>query len=410
VTIPGTICLLVDHLGHERYRGPADECYYVSRQLWARGGSTWTVDGKLLQVRAPVECVHGVKDWHSRFAVSPTGIVGETLRFEYEGAEREREEIEEGHGADFAVPTGDKSFLSGESCKKSRRRSCNRPNGWKPEEDVLLRKVVPLCKSMAEIAAHFPTRSERAVHCRISRLKLKTGRHWTAYEDQILISRWDSARVDTIARALKRPLHGTLRRALKLGLSCAIDETREIVTHAAEARGFAPQTLLKMMAACGYRTEIAARGLCLVRRAKFRRHTVDTLEADAAVKAWMAADSIEGWAKHYGISRDRMRRRLDAIGHTKRHLLVGRIRPEWAEKAITAEKLVDIAKRYGVNRQSVRRAIVQLKWKVNRRHDMMLTREDADRLMAAWLKRPLVIAKLATVRRKREETGIKAAA
>jgi hypothetical protein len=186
---------------------------------------------------------------------------------------------------------------------------------WTAEEDARLRARYPRARSLAPLLPLFPGRTACAVFHRARALGLYTARTWTRAEVATLRDGWH----EYGPRGLKARLPGRTwfairQKAEALGLPSGVPQGCESLYACAQRTGFHLATLRRVLAAGGVRVRVrypAARS-----GARHHYHYVERDEADAAVAAWLATETVRSAAKARGMHPSSLRHVLLRSGVT----------------------------------------------------------------------------------------------
>jgi hypothetical protein len=394
-------CVLVDETGAERFRGDVTACVWVSRQL-TKGCSTWTVDGRLLQVWPPPETGDSCHTWISRYAKKPTGELGSALRFEYESTEPAREEIAE---QDWS---GDVGFMSGARGKRTRaprkigikhrhrvaRSGHGRP--WTEAEDQVMLSEYPRARDGGAIAKKL-NRSLDSIVSRAKTLGIRCGMWWTLAEQETLANLWRLIPIKKIAAKLGRRVKTVHKQAIKMGLHMGNPDGTESIHGAATSRGYRFNHLERMLKSFGVKVRVREPTPGKEGK-KYRRKYATTEDIEMAIAWWHDSEPVETAARRIGRKGSWLAFRLRSLGVS---IVPGRkqtrVLSADVERAAKLEKMTDTATRRRMDPRSVKKALLASGLSVYQ--GGLLMPEIADAAIDAWLANPMVARRKAAAER-----------
>lgn len=261
---------------------------------------------------------------------------------------------------------------------------------WTLAEDAKLKEAYS-CNGIDGALSMLPKRSQSSIFHRAQRLGLKRRRRWTPVDDRHLSSLWGTQSLGWIARHLNRTAVTTYWRAQKIGLPLGCPQGHEYLHHAAKRTGYDTKTLREILKAKGVRLWLS---MARPNAGKYRFHTVDPIDVDDAVKAWLEIEVVHSAAEARGL-----------VGETLRDWLIaararGVVMPEppntkkgwWRVPSSVIdgvvawrrarESLSAAAERTGVGRSQLRRWLVEGAVPAGRARPWLLEKACVDRVVA----------------------------
>jgi hypothetical protein len=186
---------------------------------------------------------------------------------------------------------------------------------WRPEEDAIVRDNYAALGATA-VAALLPGRTVFAVQLRARRLGVNHVPRWTRSQDLTLEDRWESGqRLGAIARELGRTPRAVSLRARDLGLGIVAPAGYETLSAAVVRTGFnTSDQLRRVLRWAGVALHVSRSH---APRQIYRRHFVCPEDVDAAVAAWMRAESASEAARRVRCTRRTLLKRLARAGVEK---------------------------------------------------------------------------------------------
>lgn len=138
------------------------------------------------------------------------------------------------------------------------------------------------------------------------------GRPWTPSENATLRELWGTTILADIAARLGRTVSSVYARATgSLGLATTKPGPGlEYLSHAARRTGFSQEGLASVLRAHGVELQSSP-------GKRKPRHWARSSEVDAAVKAWLASETVGAAAERLNVPAKELRARLVAAGHRK---------------------------------------------------------------------------------------------
>lgn len=243
-------------------------------------------------------------------------------------------------------------------------KSTNFGNLWTEEEDEAVIAAFEYGGHKAVYEA-LPHRTPAALIFRIRKHGLggRQKGHWTKDEDVRLRSLWGVDPIANIAKTLKRTPRAVYQRAVHtLGLEATCPEGWEHVTHAAERTGYSVDSLYRILKEANIKLQRA------YSNTRERFWIVEKADVDFAVAARGETESLFGAATRRGMSADKLRARLAAIGITP----PPRKPPNWQIARTDLQRVLSTSEYEGILAR-----IAEVKARTNQTHIPMLSIERA---------------------------------